>query len=65
MVDELATAGATARLSLLPGGKERGENFLEGTCDSEDMEEEEHIKLRCTHHTSGGYAGRCWNPIVP
>lgn len=40
MIDEEATVGATARLSLSPGGKKRAENFSKGMCASDDMEEE-------------------------
>lgn len=40
VIDEEATVGATARLSLSPGGKKRAENFSKGMCASDDMEEE-------------------------
>lgn len=39
-MDEEATVGATARLSLSPGGKKRAEKFSKGMCASEDVEEE-------------------------
>lgn len=48
---------------LIPGGNEKGENFLEGMYDSEGVEEEDDGDEEDDVPTIP--VGMCWNIVVP